>query len=117
MEAWEFAIGTYMHETKIDDVRVRRGILNQPTTEEFLYKQVAKWAKEKDAKEVYCQVYELNADNTCQEFMAFTLAKAIEDIEERLGPYDETKWRMGNLVKVRFEHNPFSETPLRSWFE
>ena len=54
IEAWEFAISTYMHETKIDDVRVRRGILSEPCTEEFLYKQIAKWSKEQDTKEVYC---------------------------------------------------------------
>ena len=45
-EAWEFAIATYMHETKIDDVRVRRGLLNIPTSEEFVYGEISKWAKE-----------------------------------------------------------------------
>lgn len=49
--------------------------------------------------------------------MAFTLGKAIEDIEGRLGPYEGTNWRMGNLVKVKYEHNPLSETILRSYFE
>ena len=44
-EAWEFAIATYMHETKIDDVRVRRGLLNIPTSEEFVYGEISKWAK------------------------------------------------------------------------
>ena len=49
--------------------------------------------------------------------MAFTLAKAVMDVEERLGPYSEDNWRLGNLVKVRFEHLPFSDTPLRGLFE
>ena len=49
--------------------------------------------------------------------MAFTLAKAMEDIEERLGPYSESNWRMGNLLKVRIEHSPFSELPIRGYFE
>ena len=49
--------------------------------------------------------------------MAYTLAKAIEDIESRLGIDIESNWRMGDLIKVRFEHNPFSDTPLRGWFE
>ena len=64
-EAWEFALATYMHETKIDDVRIRRGLLNIPTSEEFVYGEISRWAKEEATKEVYCLVYELNADNTC----------------------------------------------------
>ena len=49
--------------------------------------------------------------------MAYTLSKAIEDIEIRLGPYTGNNWRLGDLVKVRYEHSPFGETPLRSFFE
>ena len=37
MEAWEFMLSTYMHETKISDVRLRRGILSIPMSEGFLY--------------------------------------------------------------------------------
>jgi len=81
MEAWEFALSTYMHETKIGDVRLRRGLLGYPVAENFLYKQVAKWAKEKATYEEYCYVYELDAKNSCQQMMAFTLNKAIEDLE------------------------------------
>ena len=118
-EAWEFAIATYMHETKIDDVRIRRGLLNFPSSEEFVYKEISRWARESVTREPYCLVYELGADNTCQEFVAYTLAKAIQDLELRLGPYQQhdNNWRLGNLVKVRLEHSPFSETPLRSLFE
>ena len=44
---------------------------------------------------------------------------ALEDMEQRLGQYspDTNNWRLGNLVKVRWEHSPFSETPLRGFFE
>ena len=118
-EAWEFAIATYMHETKIDDVRIRRRLLNVPSSEEFVYKEISRWAKESVTRESYCLVYELASDNTCQEFLAYTLAKALEDMELRLGPYSPAtnNWRLGNLVKVRWEHSPFSETPLRGFFE
>ena len=89
MEAWEFAIATYMHETKVEDVRLRRSILSPPASEEFLYKNIANWAKEEDTREEYCLVYELKTENTCQELMAFTLGKAVEDLEERLGSYND----------------------------
>ena len=65
MEAWEFAIGTYMHEVKISDVRVRRGMMSYTGSEHFLYKQVAKWAKEQETYEEYCYVYDLKASNSC----------------------------------------------------
>jgi hypothetical protein len=51
--------------------------------------------------------------------MAFTLVKAIEDIESRLGKYDDklNNWRYGLLAKIKLVHQPFSATPLRSFFE
>ena len=55
-------------------------------------------------------------ENSCQELMAYTLGKAIEDIEDQLGPFDVYNWRMRDIVKVRYEHQ-FSDTPLRSIFE
>ena len=64
-EAWEFAIATYMHETKIDDVRVRRGLLNIPTSEEFVYRSISKWAIEKSTNQEYRNVFELDANNSC----------------------------------------------------
>ena len=38
MEAWEFAMTTYMHEYKISDVRIRRTIRSYPATEHFVFK-------------------------------------------------------------------------------
>ena len=61
MEAWEFAIGTYMHEVKISNVRLRRGLLAYTGAEHFLYNSVAKWAKEEETYEDYCYVYALDA--------------------------------------------------------
>ena len=43
-EAWEYAIASYMRETKIRDQRLRLGLLNIPTSEEFVYSQISKWA-------------------------------------------------------------------------
>ena len=50
--------------------------------------------------------------------VAYSLAKAIQDIEYRLGPYPENKWRLGDLMKIKFEHSPMSNIPpFRYWFE
>ena len=116
MEAWEFAISTYMHETKIGNKRLRRGILGYPLAENFLYKQIPIWAEQGNTHEDYCFVLELESKNSCQEMMAYTLMKAIDDLESRLGPYTGNNWRQGDLFKVRYEHQ-FSETPMRSQFE
>jgi hypothetical protein len=61
----------------------------------------------------YCGVNELAGDD-CLNFMVFTLVKAIEAIENRLGAFDASanSWRYGKLVTVRKEHIPFSDTPL-----
>ena len=98
-----------MHETKLSDLRLRRAILSQPMAEGFLYKEIKRWAGERSTEEEYCLVYDLDSNNTCQEMMAYTLGKAVEDIENRLGP---DNWRLSDLVKVRLEHGPMSDSPL-----
>jgi len=44
-EAWEFMIATYMHESKIDDIRLRRSIWGIDQAQMFLFIQVDKWAE------------------------------------------------------------------------
>ena len=66
----------------------------------------------------YCEVSELQGSD-CLNFMVYTLVKSLEDIESRLGQYDESKnnCRYGLLTYVRYEHNPFTSTPLRRFFD
>ena len=59
---------------------------------------------------------ELDLKNSCQEMLAYTLVKAIEDLTARLGPYDSNEWQMQNLKKVKFEH-PLGKTPFGDYFE
>ena len=65
MEAWEVSLGTYMHETKIGEVRIRRSLLSTPVADVFLYKQITRWAAEDVTNEEYCYVYELGTKNSC----------------------------------------------------
>lgn len=65
MEAWEFAISTYLHSSKIDNVTMRRGILGQAATEEFIFMQISEWAKEKETYAEWCYIYELDLKNSC----------------------------------------------------
>ena len=48
--------------------------------------------------------------------MAYTLYKAVEDLESRLGPYDATNWQMKNIKLAKYDH-PLGATPLRDIFE
>ena len=52
--------------------------------------------------------------------MAYTLEKALAELKNRLGPLDvkANSWRYGKLMKVSYNHNPFSGIPvLRHLFE
>jgi len=66
----------------------------------------------------YCAVNEIPGDD-CLNFMVYTLIKGIEDLEALKGPFDAVvnNWRYGKLMTVRKEHVPFSETPLRRFFD
>ena len=66
----------------------------------------------------YCAVNELPGDD-CLNFMVYTLVKAVEDIESRLGTLDfqTNNWRFGKLNNIRKEHSPLTETPLRYFFD
>ena len=75
-----------MHETTIDSVRLRRSLINYPGGEQFLFTSAAEWAQETTSTHAaHCLVKELGQKNSCQEFMAYTLAKACEVIKSRLG--------------------------------
>ena len=109
-------LATYMHETKIDDIRLRRSLTSIGDSQMFMYMQVSKWAESPRTQQDFCHLIDLESKNTCQEMLAYTLVKAIEDLEQVLGPYDQKTWQMQNLKPVRYEH-PLGETPLRSYFE
>ena len=64
-EAWELMIATYMHESKIDDIRLRRSIWAIDQAQMFLYKQIVEWAENPRTKQDYCSVLELGSENTC----------------------------------------------------
>jgi acyl-homoserine lactone acylase PvdQ len=51
--------------------------------------------------------------------MAYTLIEAVTNIEAKLGSFDSAKnnWRYGTLTKMRVEHQPFTATPLRHYFD
>ena len=52
--------------------------------------------------------------------MAYCLARAVEDLETRFGKAKDesgSNWKYGNVFKLKFGHNPFGETPLRSFYE
>lgn len=115
-EAWELMLGTYMFESKIEDIRLRRGLSSIADSSMFMYRQISKWSQTTQTKEDFCEIGELGSKNTCQEMMAFTLVKAVEDLTIRLGPFDHELWKLKFLKVSKYDH-PFGATPLRSMFE
>lgn len=74
--AWEQQIGKFLHETTLDSPDVRASLGNHPSAQSAFYLQVKEWAIEKESHHKMCHVLELGR-NTCQEFMAYTLEKAL----------------------------------------
>lgn len=86
--AFEVALYTYLQETKIDDADVRRGIHGNVITDNFIYKEVHRWASLADPREEYCALEDYvkaGIENNCHEFMAYCMIKAMEDLKYRLG--------------------------------
>lgn len=44
--AWEYHMATYLQETKIDNINVRRCVSSNILIENFLYKEYKDWAQE-----------------------------------------------------------------------
>jgi len=62
----------------------------------------------------------MDSQNTCQEFMAYTLQKSMELMTANLGHYSKAnnKWRLGATQFTRYMHSPLSEIPvIRHLFE
>ena len=67
-------------------------ITNESPAFSFLVKCIKEWAdihrsNQIRQKEDYCFLIKLGSDNDCLDFMAFTLIKGMEKIEQILGPF------------------------------
>ena len=121
--AWEFQISYYLHEKKIPSPKLRIAISFGATSLSFVFKMIKNWAdamrnSNTSTEEEFCALNEIPGKN-CLNFMTYTLVQALEDVESRLGPFNPQKnnWRYGSLATVKISHQPFSATPLRSFFE
>jgi|LauGreDrversion4_2_1035121.scaffolds.fasta_scaffold73021_3 hypothetical protein len=47
---FEYALATYFQEAKIDNEDVRRGLHGNVITENFIYKEIHRWAEEQDPR-------------------------------------------------------------------
>ena len=58
-----------------------------------------------------CFVTELG-ENSCQQFMAYTLEKAIAQLTSYFGQYKDNNWPLKYYQYTRYMHQPLSEVPL-----
>lgn len=111
--AWEFEISSYLQETKIESLEVRRTLFNNPQSTVSMYKRFREWSQaEGPVQSELCLLYALDSNNTCQQFMAFTLQKAIEFLESKFGSYKQESWQYSHLTSMTYKHTPFSAIPL-----
>jgi acyl-homoserine lactone acylase PvdQ len=121
--AWEMSIAYYLHEKKITSPVIRVTMSYASPVNQFTWLSIKQWAAHmresgQSTHAEYCAVNEIVGDD-CLNFMRYTLIKAVEDIKSRKGKYDpvNNNWRYGGLMTTRKEHVPFTETPLRSFFD
>lgn len=57
-------------------------------------------------------MYELGEKNSCQEFLAYTLEKALKDMKSKLGEYKGGNWKLGYTQTTRYSHSPLTEVPI-----
>jgi len=121
--AWEFHMAYYLHEKKITSPMMRVQVSYGGPTNQFTWLSIQQWAAKKrtsgeGTRAEYCALNEIPGDD-CLNFMVYTLVKGMEDIEGRLGPYNAgtNNWRYGLFATMRLEHQPFTTTPLRRFFD
>lgn len=97
--AWEFEISSYLQETKIESIDIRRTLFNNPQSTTSMYKRFRDWSEsEGPIVSELCLVYALDSNNTCEQFMAFTLQKAVEFLQTKFGSYTEGSWQYSQLT-------------------
>lgn len=110
---WETQISKHLHNEVIADDNVRLSLLNHPAAQSSFFVSVKEWAQEKATRETRCYLPEINENqpsnqlkNTCQEFMAHTLMKALEFLQQKYGVYDSevNNWRYGNFQYTLYVH-------------
>ena len=112
---WEATIASYLHEKRIKGLAARRAFAySAPIGEHFLNRKFLEWAEAGEPVfEDYCYVEAFLDGNSCQEFLFFTLARAVEELDRKVGLGNA--WAYKNLFTVRHQHYPFSNSIL-AWF-
>jgi hypothetical protein len=106
---WEYAIGYFLHETTISSAKIRMSITNNSPGFSFVMKSIKEWAEafrnnNTRVDEPYCHLIQLGSTNDCLDFMAWTLAKGIEQLRALRGDLKVdkltgiTNWRYGLLA-------------------
>jgi len=64
--------------------------------------------------EDYCSIDAFLDGNSCQEFLFFTLARAVEELDLKTGTMNS--WGYKHLFSVRHQHYPFTNSVLGRFF-
>ncbi|KAL4453701.1 hypothetical protein ABPG74_009597 [Tetrahymena malaccensis] len=119
--SWEhYFFRTYLHEVSdSEDVRI---ILNMSYMFDhfFLFetKHMSQLVKDKtkEYKKSYCMIKETNPEGDCIKNLVLAFDQAFQHLTEKYGE-DVNNWQWGLVHRHRFDHKPFSQTPLKYFFE
>jgi len=116
-----FSVREYLFAMKLFqnydmDEEVRMALLSFIHFDQFLFKRINRWYDNPNADlgEKWC----LNEENkkfsekACVYNLVMALTESHKYLKRKFGP-DKNKWKWGFLHTARYNHLPFSDTPLR----
>ena len=64
--------------------------------ENFIWIELRDWTKEETPLREWCNLVDINNNNDCNEFVAYTFVKSIQDLQVRIG-FNMAEWKLSNL--------------------
>ena len=116
---WEYLFFLKKFQNYEMDIEVRFALLSFVNFDQFIFIHIHKWYDDPNSNlgEEWCQNPETvnHKNKACMYNLVKALSETHNYLKSKFGP-DKKKWNYGSLHKVKYNHVPFSETPLKPIF-